>query len=164
MNTRSQPEAAPLAEALRGAVGRFVRSIRSGSDTATTAQTEVMAQLAREGPATVTALAQLRGVKHQSMRLVVARLVEQGVLELQANPQDGRSQLVALTSHGRTEIDRAQAARAGYLAELLTTRLNADERRVLGQAIGLLDRLSDAGNGGLMQPSGINRAEQPGGV
>jgi len=146
MTTRTQPEAAQLAEALRGAVGRFVRTVRSQSDTATTAQSEVMAQLAREGPATVTALAQLRGVKHQSMRLVVARLVEQGVLELLANPQDGRSQLVALTRKGQTQVTMAQAARADYLAELLTSKLNADERRVLAQAIGLLDRLSDAGD------------------
>jgi len=147
MSTRPQPETALLAEALRGAVGRFVRSVRSASDTATTAQSEVMAQLAREGPTTVTALALLRGVKHQSMRLVVARLVEQGVLALRANPRDARSQLVALTREGQAEVTRAQAARAGHLAELLTSRLDADERHVLAQAIGLLDRLSDADDG-----------------
>ena len=123
---------------------KLSRSVRSASDTATTAQSEVMAQLAREGPTTVTALALLRGVKHQSMRLVVARLVEQGVLELLANPRDGRSQLVALTREGQTEVTKAQAARAGHLAELLTSRLDDDERRVLAQAVGLLDRLSGA--------------------
>lgn len=140
----TQPEIALLAEDLRSAVGRFVRSVRSGSETVTTAQSEVMAQLARGGAATVTALAQLRGVKHQSMRLVVARLVEQGMLEMLANPQDGRSQLVALTDRGRAQVAAEQTARADYLAELLASRLTADERRLLGQAIGLLDRLSDA--------------------
>lgn len=138
-----QPDAARLAEDLRATVSRFVRSVRSATQTATTAQSEVMAQLAREGPATVTALAQLRGVKHQSMRLVVARLVEQGLLELLVNPQDGRSQLAALTRKGQALVRSEQAARADHLAELLAARLSAEERRLLGEAIGLLNRLSD---------------------
>lgn len=143
MSTGTQPETALLAEDLRSAVGRFVRSVRNHSGTGTTAQSEVIAQLAREGPATVTALAALRGVKHQSMRLVIARLVEQGVVEMLVNPQDGRSQLVALTRKARAQVKAGQAARADYLAQLLASRLSADERRLLGQAIGLLDRLSD---------------------
>ena len=144
MNQRTHTEAALLAEQLRSAVGRFVRAVRSGSETVTTAQGEVMAQLARGGPATVTALALQRGVKHQSMRLIVARLVEQGVLALQTNPHDGRSHLVALTHKGQAQVKAEQAARADYLAHLLASRLSADERYMLGQAIGLLDRLSDA--------------------
>ena len=147
MNPRDQLEAAPLSEDLRSAIGRFVRSVRNQSGTGTTAQSEVATQLARGGPATVTALALLRGVKHQSMRLVVARLVEQGVLEMLANPQDGRSQLVALTPVGLAQVKLQQAARSDYLAELLASRLSADERALLAQAIGLLDRLSDAKDG-----------------
>lgn len=144
MSALTPPESALLAEQLRSAVGRFVRSVRSQSETGTTAQSEVMAQLARTGPATVTALASLRGVKHQSMRLVVSRLVEQGTLETLPNPQDGRSYLVSLTRAGQAQVKADQNARADYLAELLTSRLRADERRLLAQAIALLDRLSDA--------------------
>lgn len=147
MNTRTRPDTARLAEDLRSAVGRFVRSVRSHSDTATTAQSEVMAQLAREGSATITALAQQRGVKHQSMRLVVMRLAEQGMLDMQANPQDGRSHLVALTPKGLAQVEQSQAARANYLADLLASRLSGEERRLLDQAIALLDRLSDAQDG-----------------
>ena len=142
MSKRAQPDAAVLSEDLRSAVGRFVRAVRSGSETVTTAQSEVIAQLAREGHATVTALALQRGVKHQSMRLVVARLVEQGTLEMLTNPQDRRSQLVALTPKGRAQVAAEQALRADFLAERLASRLTADERQLLGQAIGLLDRLS----------------------
>jgi DNA-binding MarR family transcriptional regulator len=127
---------------LRHAVGRLVRAVRSRSGTATTAQSEVLAQLGRGGPASVTALAQLRAVKHQSMRLVVARLVEQGLLEMLPNPDDGRSQLVALTRIGQDALAAQQAARADYLAGLLGSRLSADERALLAQAVGLFDRLS----------------------
>jgi DNA-binding MarR family transcriptional regulator len=154
MNTRARPDTAQLAEALRSAVGRFVRSVRNHSDTVTTAQSEVMAQLAREGPATITALALQRGVKHQSMRLVVMRLAEQGKLDMQANPRDGRSHLVTLTPKGRTQVKLEQAARATYLADLLASRLSEEERRLLVQSIGLLDRLSEAGNGDCRESGG----------
>lgn len=137
------PATAALAEALRGAVGRFVRTVRSQSGTTTTAQSEVLAELARSGPATVTALAALRGVKHQSMRLVAARLVEQGLLAMQPNPDDGRSQLVALTTSGRAQVKAQQAARADHLTHLLATRLTAEERAVMAQAVSLLERLGD---------------------
>lgn len=137
------PDTEPLAEALRQAVGRFVRAVRCQSGTATTAQSEVLAQLDRGGPATVTALALLRGVRHQSMRLVVSRLVEQGLLEMRVNPADGRSQLAALTPPGLGQLMAQRAERADYLATLLASRLSEDERLMLGQAIGLLDRLSD---------------------
>lgn len=135
------PDIALLAEALRGAVGSFVRAVRSQSGTTTTAQSDVLAELARSGPMTVTALAALRGVKHQSMRLVVARLVEQGLLKMQPNPDDGRSQLVALTASGPAQVRAQQAARADHLGRLLASRLTADERAVLAQAVHLLDRL-----------------------
>ena len=135
------PDTALLAEALRGAVGRFVRTVRSESATTTTAQSEVLAQLQRDGPATVTALAAQRGVKHQTMRLVVARLVEQGVVELRPNPDDGRSQLAALTRRGVHHVKAQQVARADYLASQLATRLTREERAIMAQAVNLLDRL-----------------------
>lgn len=130
------------ATALRDAVGRFVRSVRSQSGTATTAQSEVLAQLERSGPASVAVLAQARGVKHQSMRLVVARLVELDLLTLAPDPLDGRSQLVSLTRKGRAEVKQHQAARSAYLAQMIAARLTAQELRVLQEAIALLDRLS----------------------
>jgi DNA-binding MarR family transcriptional regulator len=138
---KNDPGTALLAEALRGAVGRFVRAVRSQSGTITTAQSEVLAELARSGPKSVTALAALRAVKHQSMRLVVARLVEQGLLTMQPNPDDGRSQLAALTASGKAQVRAQQGARADHLARLLASRLTADERAVLAQAVQLLDRL-----------------------
>lgn len=144
MNQQPTADVAQLAEDLRGAVGRFVRSVRSATHTATTAQGEVMAQLAREGPATVTALAQRRGVKHQSMRTVVARLVEQGTVAMQDNPRDGRSQLATLTDSGLAQVRAERSARADYLEQVLSSQLSGDERRLLGQAIGLLDRVSEA--------------------
>lgn len=130
------------ATALRESVGRFVRAVRDRSGTGTTAQSEVLAQLARGGPASVAMLAGARGVKHQSMRLVVARLVELELLALAPDPLDGRSQVVSLTRKGRAEVKREQAARSAYLAGVIETKLSAREVGVLQEAIGLMERLS----------------------
>lgn len=132
------------ATALRDAVGRFVRSVRSQSGTASTAQSEVLAQLAREGPASVAVLAGARGVRHQSMRLVVARLAELDLLALQPDPLDGRSQVVSLTRKGRAQVKNDQVARSAYLAEIIAARLDPREVDVLREAITLLERLSVA--------------------
>ena len=132
------------ATALRDAVGRFVRSVRNQTGTATTAQSEVLAQLAREGPSSVALLAEARGVRHQSLRLVVARLVELELLAVTPDPLDGRSQVVALTRKGRAEVKTDQAARSAYLARTIAARLDAREIAVLQEALGLLDRISAA--------------------
>lgn len=138
----ASPGTTALALQLRATVGQFVRAVRSQSGTSTTAQSEVLGLLARAGPVSVATLAAVRGVKHQSMRLVVARLAELGLLALRPDPDDGRSQLVALTDQGRASVAADQAARGAYLSGILMTRLSAAERAVLAEAVGLIARLS----------------------
>lgn len=142
---RAVPGSADMAMRLRDTVGRFVRSVRKASGTATTARSEVLASLARDGPASVAALAQVRGVTHQSMRLVVARLADQGMLTLRPDPADGRSQLATLNAAGRRVVESDQAARCAHIARLLEAELTASERATLDEAIALLDRLSRPG-------------------
>lgn len=127
---------------LRDSVGRFVRAIRNHSGTATTAESEVLAFLQRAGAASVAVLAEARGVKHQSMRQVVARLAALDLLALQPDPADGRSQLVSLTRTGRASVKQDQAARSAYLAQAMAVRLSAPELALLSEATALLDRLS----------------------
>lgn len=142
-----------VAEQLRLAVGRFVRSVRSHSGTATTAQSEVLGQLEREGPASVASLAAARGVRHQSMRLLVARLAELGLVAFQADPHDRRSTLVSISAPGIAELERGRAARSAHLTALLATRLDAAELDLLRDAAVLLDRLS--GEGDPAPPKGL---------
>lgn len=143
------PEPDALAAALRTAVGRFVRTVRTASGTARTAQSEVLAQLERDGPLTVAVLAAARGVTHQSMRLVVARLASQELVACTPDPQDGRSQRVALTSQGVAAVQADQAARSAWLSGAIAASLSAEERVALAAAVDLLGRLSEVdGNPG----------------
>ncbi len=131
-----------VAAELRNAVGRFVRAIRGQSGTSTTAQSEVLAWLELHDQASVAVLAEARGVKHQSMRLVVSRLTDLAFVEVKPDPVDRRCQLVSLTSKGRENVEADRTARSASLAKMLTTRLSADELVLITKAIKLLERLS----------------------
>ncbi len=79
--TRPSPDVADLAEDLRSAVSAFVRTVRYDTDTPRSAGSDTLELLDRAGPANIAALAQVRNVKHQSMRLVTAQLEEKGLID-----------------------------------------------------------------------------------
>jgi DNA-binding MarR family transcriptional regulator len=135
-------EALALGEELRRVVGTFVRSIRRQAGTPTGSQAETLALLDRQGEMSVADLAAERKVKHQSMRLVVAQLEASGLVARLPNPDDGRSQLVALSDEGRAALAEAREARRREIAALIDTRLTDEERQLLRTAIGLIERLS----------------------
>ncbi|MGI3901852.1 MAG: MarR family winged helix-turn-helix transcriptional regulator [Janthinobacterium lividum] len=136
------PRAAELAERLRQAVGAFVRAVRQDADIGSSAQAETLALLDREGPRNVATLAQMRGVKHQTMRLIAAQLEATALVRSDPDPADRRSRLLSISDAGRTELTRGRQARASRIEELIRTSLSPDERDILGEAVALLERMS----------------------
>jgi DNA-binding MarR family transcriptional regulator len=130
-----------LAEDLRRAIGSFVRIVRDRDETQTSAQSETLGLLDREGRMNVAVLAQRRGVTHQTMRLVVGQLQAGGLVERLPDPTDRRSQLVSLTDAGRRDVARSRAARASRIGTMIEDTLSAAERAHLRQSIVLLERL-----------------------
>ena len=146
--TQPSPQAdaedtAALAESLRDAVGRFVRAVRAHSDTQSTAQTETLAFLERSGPLSIAALAEGRGVKHQSMRLLVARLEALGWVARRPDPDDRRGVLLTVTGQGAAQLATDRAARAGWLADALAADFDADELATLREAVSLMNRITE---------------------
>lgn len=131
-----------LAEDLRRVTGEFVRAIRSKASSPTSSQSETIGLLDRQGPMTVSELADRRKVRHQSMRVTVAQLEVAGLVAKTPNPADGRSVLFSLTDRGRLAQAQSREARAVQIAELIEKRLSDSERDTLRAAIALLDRLS----------------------
>ena len=134
-------EALALGEELRRVVGTFVRSIRREADTPTSSQSETLALIDRQGPMSVASLAAERKVKHQSMRLVVGQLEEGGLVTRLPDPQDGRSQLIALSDAGRAALARSREARQREIASLIDERLTDADRQALRAAIALIEKL-----------------------
>lgn len=137
-------DALALAGELRRAIGTFVRVIREETATERSAQSETLCLLDREGAMNVAALAQQRRVTHQTMRVVVAQLVADGLIERSADPADRRSWLLSLSRAGRARVQRDRGARAARIGKLIGTNLSVAERKQLQVAIGLLDRISTA--------------------
>jgi DNA-binding MarR family transcriptional regulator len=131
-----------LAENLRRTLGKFVRGIRSEADTPTTSQSETLSLLDRKAPLSVTELAGLRNVRHQSMRLVVGQLEMDGLVGKLPNPADGRSQLLSLTEKGEEILIRSRQARTSKIAALIEERLSNQDRQTLQAAIAVIERMT----------------------
>jgi DNA-binding MarR family transcriptional regulator len=143
MTGRGEPtaEALALGEELRRVVGTFVRSVRRQAGTPTSSQSETLGLIDRDGPTSIVHLAAERKVKHQSMRLVVDQLEVSGLITRLPNPEDGRSQLIALSEEGRAALAQSRAARRREIASLIDARLSHADRQVLRAAIAVIERL-----------------------
>ncbi|WP_374509686.1 MarR family winged helix-turn-helix transcriptional regulator [Niveibacterium sp.] len=132
-----------LADDLREVIGRFVRAVRAHAPTPSDARAETLAFLERTGPVSIALLADGRGVTHQTMRLVIARLASEGWLELVSDPQDRRGYLVHLTEKGVAENAAARKARAEWIADALAATMDPREMATLRAAVPLLQRIAD---------------------
>jgi len=130
-----------LAEALRRSVSTFVRQVRVATSTARTSQLETLELLETRGAITIAELARLRGVKHQSMRLVIQELESQQFITRQPNAQDARAQLIALTETARSLLNDAREQRARWIADLLTEKLDVESRDDLIKGLAALNKL-----------------------
>lgn len=138
------PSAVRAAHDVRVALGRMRRRLRETSDPRelTPSQTSVLSRLSREGPSTASALAAAERVRPQSVAATIAVLEERLLIERCPDPSDGRRQVVSLTATGRDLVDTRRAAGEEWLARALQERLTEPERRVVIDAMALLDRIS----------------------
>ena len=131
-----------LAEDLRRAVGGFVRKVRAAADTPAVAGTDTLGELDRAGPMSVAMLARQRGVRHQSMRVIVAQLEADRLVRRVPDPADGRGQIVCITEAGQVALARSRAARTNWITASLRRDASMRERKALRIAISVLQRLA----------------------
>ena len=139
----SAPHVASLASELRVTLGRLMRRLRAHAPPGdlTWPQLSVLTQLEAHGPATVTELARLDGMRPQSMGAIIAALESAGLLSGAPHPTDGRQVLLSLTSACRSWLKANRAAREDWLAQAIRGQLSAAEQAELARATGLLKRL-----------------------
>ncbi|MFJ5299083.1 MarR family winged helix-turn-helix transcriptional regulator [Pseudomonas sp. NPDC088368] len=142
----SEKAAEKLAEDLRRVVGNLVREVRSGSQTHSSAQSETLGLLDRHGPASISAMAAHRHVKHQSMRLVIAHLEQQQLVTRRPDPSDARTQLFELTHPGRAALEHSRHQRSDWLARQLKDKTTASQLQTLEAAVRILEQLLAAGS------------------
>jgi DNA-binding MarR family transcriptional regulator len=121
---------------------RRLRDIAVGGDL-TPSQTAVLTRLWKEGASSASALAGAERVRPQSMATIVAALGQRGLIERTPDPEDGRRQVVSLTEAGRQRAESDRQVREEWLARVIQERYSERERRVILEALALLERLTE---------------------
>jgi DNA-binding MarR family transcriptional regulator len=148
--SKSPPPVTPeelhtLAEDLRVLAVKLRRRLREESHIGdfTSSQAQVLTLLEREGPATVTALARVHGMRPQSMGETLAPLKAAGLVSGAPDPNDGRQTVLSLTPSFRKQIKASRAAREDWLYRTIQTSFTAAEQQQLATGVDLLKRLVD---------------------
>ena len=132
-----------LAAELRVAISNLKRRFRDQAKLGdlTWSQLCVISRLDREGPATVTALARLEGVRPQSMGATVSALEIAGLVRGSSDPADGRQTILSLTDACQEWLKAGRAAKEDWLSRAIQTKLAPAEQEELAHAVKLLKRL-----------------------
>src|SRR5258708_25713781 len=113
MPTETTP--AFVASELRYVLGQLVRRLRAEHRFGRS-QGAVLGGLDREGPQSVSDLANAEHVRPQSMAQTVSDLESDGLVERHADPDDRRRALVQLTPAGHAALQAERRLREGWLA------------------------------------------------
>jgi len=140
MPARTDP--ALVASELRVVLGQLMRRLRAEHGFPLS-HGAVLGRLDREGARSVSDLAAAERVRPQSMAQTVGDLEADDLVERRPDPADGRRVLVELTRTGREVLEADRRQREGWLARGIADDLDADEQRVLRDAVKLLRRLAD---------------------
>ena len=102
-----------------------------------------LSRLATSGPARLTELAAAEEVSQQSMSSLVARLVDQGLVLREPDPDDARAVRLSVTAAGEALVAERRTARTRRLDTALA-QLSPDDVDVIAAAVPALTRLADA--------------------
>ena len=135
--------ASVLAAEIRAVARKLKMRLREhgGRNDLTPSQVSVVLRLEKDGPATVSSLARVEGMRPQSMSAVVMPLQETGLVRGVADPSDGRQTLMSLTPKCLKMLQEGRAARQDRLTAIISQKLSTQEQKQLQAALKLLTRL-----------------------
>lgn len=138
--------AARAASEVRVVLGRVKRRLTALADTddLTPSQSSVLSRLDKDGPASASELATAERIRPQSIAAILAALRQADLIQRHPDPQDGRRQVVSLTSAGRHRLQGDRKVRQEWLAQTLQEHCTEAERQKIITALALLDRAIEA--------------------
>lgn len=141
--TASAARPAEIASHLRFAVMRLSRRLRQHAPAGITpSQLSALAVVVRDGPLTLSQLAQAERVQPPTITRVVDSLVQSGFVTRTTAENDRRVAWVEATSSGAAVVEGARKRRDAYLAQHLR-KLSPADVALLERAATLLERLTE---------------------
>jgi DNA-binding MarR family transcriptional regulator len=133
-----------LVAQLSASIGLLVRRLRQrkAEGGLTMPESAALSLLDREGPATSSALAKQQQISPQSMGATLAGLEERGLVQRQADPDDGRKVVLSPTALGRLALQERRATGTDAMAQALSTGFSPAELAQLRAAAPLFERLA----------------------
>ena len=142
------PSAAPeldqveVAGRLRLSVTRLSRILRQQADLGLTAsQLNVLATVARNGPLTLGAVADIEHVSPPTITKIVEKLESMGLIERRSDPEDRRRSVAAATTAGLDLLAEGRARKDAILVTKIAD-LEAEQLEKLAAALDALDHLA----------------------
>jgi DNA-binding MarR family transcriptional regulator len=133
-----------LAARLRLATARLYRRLRQHSlGGLTPSQLSCLTSVEKLEPVRLGDLAAREAVAPPTLTRIVAGLVELGMIERRADPDDARAALLTTTPKGRESLQTVREERTAFLVERLHHLPEIDREKLPG-LVDLLERLPDA--------------------
>lgn len=133
-----------LAARLRVAVARLARQLRQRTGGGLTpSQLSCLVSVERMGPVRLADLAAREAVAPPTLTRIVAALVEIGMVERQADPDDARAARITATPKGCEALRRVREEGTAFLLDRLHT-LPGEDQRHLPALVDLLEHLAEA--------------------
>jgi DNA-binding MarR family transcriptional regulator len=136
-----------VASVIRRSIVRLVRRLRleRADEALSLFKLSILGILYRKGPVTATDLATQESIRPQSLTRLLASLEKRGFVSRQPDGRDRRRLLISLTAKGKNALLADIRRKEGWLNKEMERVLSPTERRLLLQASGLLDRLTEDG-------------------
>jgi len=134
-----------LASDIRAALSRLLRQLRKQPVPYQVSVTEhtTLALLDLHKQLLPSELAAMEKVTAQAMSQMLNNLEAQGYIKRTPLEDDKRKVQVSLSKEGARVLTEMRNIRAEWLARAMSALLNADEKKVLKQAAGIIQRLAD---------------------
>ncbi|MFD7157505.1 MarR family winged helix-turn-helix transcriptional regulator [Kribbella sp. NPDC059898] len=143
MISASATQAAGEVRVVFGRVKRRLKDLAE-TDDLTPSQLSMLSRLDKDGPATASQLAAAERIRPQSVAAILTALRNADLIERHPDPEDGRRQVVSLTSKGRHRLQGDRKVRQEWLAQTLQEHCSEAERQTIIKALALLDHAIEA--------------------
>ncbi|BDX35321.1 MarR family transcriptional regulator [Mycobacterium antarcticum] len=149
----TEPQVTELAGELQQVLSKLFSVLRRGDTSRNTpeggadltlAQLSILLTLLDLGPIRMTELAAHERVRTPTTTVAIRRLEKLGLVKRSRDPSDLRAVLVDVTPRGLVQHREALATRRAQIAAMLT-KLSAEERETLANALAPLTRLAEQG-------------------